>query len=135
MTAHLTAAEARALGIDTDADRAAHVAATQPRRTRRALPGHGVSACHTCGEAFTSDAAETRHVAATFHARYDTDPVVTDTDDASAHALRFPDWQCGYRWLEHRCRRPRPEYHTDHRCTCGATAHTDRHVGADTEQA
>jgi hypothetical protein len=30
-----------------------------------------VSTCHDCGEQFTTDAAETRHVAATFHARYD----------------------------------------------------------------
>jgi len=73
LTAHLTAAQARRLGIDTDADRATHVAATQPRRTRRALPGHGVSVCHTCGETFTTAAAETRHVADTGHARYETE--------------------------------------------------------------
>jgi hypothetical protein len=64
VTAHLTAAEARRLGIDVPAPRR--------RTTRRALPRAGsVSVCHTCGERFTTDAAETRHVAATFHARYD----------------------------------------------------------------
>jgi hypothetical protein len=30
-----------------------------------------VSTCHDCGERFDTDAAETRHVAATLHARYD----------------------------------------------------------------
>ena len=64
MAAHLTAAQARALGIDVPAPR--------PRPTRKALArGRQVSTCHDCGEQFTTDAAETRHVAATFHARYD----------------------------------------------------------------
>lgn len=69
MTAHLTAAQARRLGIDVPAT------AARPRRaTRLALPrGRAVSVCHTCSERFTTEAAETRHVAATLHARYDTD--------------------------------------------------------------
>lgn len=74
MTVNLTAAQARALGIDTDADRAAHVAATQPRRTPKTSPRTraDVSTCHTCAERFDTAAAETRHVADTHHARYDT---------------------------------------------------------------
>jgi hypothetical protein len=73
MTAHLTAAEARALGIALpDAAPARH------RTTRRALPrARSVSVCHTCGATFDTDAGETRHVAATFHARYDTDTETT----------------------------------------------------------
>jgi hypothetical protein len=66
MTAHLTAAQARALGLNVPAPR--------PRPTRRALPRErAVSVCHACGERFTTDAAETRHVAATLHARYQTE--------------------------------------------------------------
>jgi hypothetical protein len=65
MTAHLTAAEARRLGFDVPAT------AARPRATRKALArDRAVSTCHTCGATFTTDAAETRHVAATCHARY-----------------------------------------------------------------
>lgn len=68
MAVNLTAAQARALGLDTPATRA------RPRTTRRALPRDRTpSTCHACGERFDTDAAETRHVAATLHARYDTD--------------------------------------------------------------
>jgi hypothetical protein len=63
VTAHLTAAQARALGLDVPAPR--------PRLTRRTVPrARSVSVCHACGARFDTDAAETRHVAATFHARY-----------------------------------------------------------------
>jgi hypothetical protein len=66
MTAHLTPGQARALGLDVPAPR--------PRTTRKALPrGRAPSTCHACGATFTTDAAETRHVAVTFHARYDCD--------------------------------------------------------------
>jgi hypothetical protein len=66
VTAHLTAAEARALGIDPPPAR--------HRTTRAALPrARAVSVCHTCGDRFDTDAGETRHVAATGHVRYDCD--------------------------------------------------------------
>jgi hypothetical protein len=65
MTAHLTAAQARRLGIDVPAT------AARPRATRKALArDRAVSVCHDCGARFDTEAAETRHVAATFHARY-----------------------------------------------------------------
>lgn len=75
MTAHLTPAQARALGIG-------NTLPVVPRRTtRRALArDRATSTCHACGATFTTDAAETRHVAATFHARYDTD-TERSTDD------------------------------------------------------
>lgn len=73
MTAHLSAAEARALGIDVPG------AGPRPRMTRRALRrDHAVSTCHDCAATFDTDAAETRHVADTHHARYDVD-IETDT--------------------------------------------------------
>jgi hypothetical protein len=75
MTAHLTAAQARALGIMNTLP----VVVPHKRTTRKALPRErAMSVCHTCGERFTSDAAETRHVAATLHARYDTDGLRSD---------------------------------------------------------
>ena len=40
------------------------------RTTRKVARGPYVSECFDCGEAFTTQAAETRHVAATRHARY-----------------------------------------------------------------
>lgn len=64
----LTAAQAKAMGIVGGAP------ATAPsgrRTTRHQLPRQGAtSTCQTCGETFTSDAAETRHVADTLHPRY-----------------------------------------------------------------
>ena len=78
MAAHLTAAEARALGITAPAGRT--------RTTRKAAPGHGRSRCYDCGQLFTTAAAETRHVAAG-HCRYESvltptayDRTMTDTD-------------------------------------------------------
>lgn len=65
MPAHLTPAQARALGVDVPASSGAG------RRTRKAAPGHGVSRCATCGETFTTDAAEDRHVTAG-HNRFET---------------------------------------------------------------
>jgi hypothetical protein len=61
----LTPAQARRLGIDVPPS------AGVTRRTRRAVPGHGTSRCTTCGETFTTDAAETRHVTRG-HNRYET---------------------------------------------------------------
>lgn len=63
MTAHLTPAQARKLGIDVPD-------APKVRQTRKALPGHGTSTCCTCGEVFTTIASEDRHVKATLHPRY-----------------------------------------------------------------
>jgi hypothetical protein len=64
--ARLSPARARALGIVSPS-------AGVPRRTRRAVPGHGISRCHNCGEVFTTDAAETRHVDThPGHCRYQT---------------------------------------------------------------
>lgn len=78
MTAHLTPAQARALArylTPDQIERLGPVLEHTPRRTtRRAVPrDRAVSTCHACAEQFTTDAAETRHVAATLHARYDTD--------------------------------------------------------------
>jgi hypothetical protein len=55
--AKLSPARARALGLDVPPS-----AGVTRRRNRRAVPGHGTTRCHDCGETFTSDAAETRHV-------------------------------------------------------------------------
>ena len=62
MTAHLTAAEARKLGLD--------VPATKKRTTRRTAKGPYLTVCHDCGETFTTQAAETRHLDDTRHCRY-----------------------------------------------------------------
>lgn len=63
MAAHLTATEARRLGITAPAGR--------PRTTRKTEPrGGAVTTCHRCGARFTTDAAEARHVVETHHARY-----------------------------------------------------------------
>jgi hypothetical protein len=68
VTAHLTAAQARALGIGNTLP----IVPARKRTTRRALPRErAVSVCHVCGAVFTSAAAETRHVAETVHARFD----------------------------------------------------------------
>lgn len=69
MAVRLTPGQARALGI-----RVPPSAGVPRRTTRTAVPGHGVSRCHTCGEVFTTDAAETRHVDANRgHCRYPSD--------------------------------------------------------------
>lgn len=69
----LTAAQARALGIDGGAPGENKEEIPVRRRTRRQLPrDRAISTCHNCGQVFTTDAAETRHVAETHHARYDT---------------------------------------------------------------
>ena len=66
----LTPAQARALGIDPpDAVTAASAPARRARRP--AGPAHYHTVCHNCGEVFTTQAAETRHLDATRHARYE----------------------------------------------------------------
>lgn len=71
--ARLTAAEART----ALAKRRYEIPdAVTPRRrtTRKAVPRAGYrSTCHTCAAVFTTDAAETRHVNATGHARYESE--------------------------------------------------------------
>jgi hypothetical protein len=63
VTVHLTTAQARALGVTT--------APARKRTTRQALPRDGaVTVCHTCGDRFTTDAGETRHVDNVHAARF-----------------------------------------------------------------
>ena len=64
MTARLTVAEARALGLTS--------AAVKPKRTTRKVgrgPYH--TRCRTCGVEFTTAASEDRHVHDTHHVRYE----------------------------------------------------------------
>ena len=67
MTARrMTVAEARAAGLLDTAKPTG-----RRRTTRETAPRDGaVTVCVDCGQRFTTDAAETRHVAATRHARY-----------------------------------------------------------------
>ena len=62
MTARLTPAEAKALGLD--------VKATKTRTTRKTAPGPYRTRCDTCGETFTTRAGEDRHVNEARHWRY-----------------------------------------------------------------
>ena len=65
MTAvHVTAAQAKKLGI-TPTEPAPSV---RPRRRRARSPYATV--CHDCGETFTTQASETRHLDDTRHCRY-----------------------------------------------------------------
>ena len=67
----LTKAEIRALGINPDEyDAVVSTPRSSRRRTRQTAPGRYGSECHDCGAVFTTQAAETRHVAHTGHARY-----------------------------------------------------------------
>src|SRR4029077_7244607 len=64
MTAvHLTAAQARALGVDTP---------VKAKTTRKVAAGPYWSRCKSCAVEFTSYASEDRHVKEFHHARYDT---------------------------------------------------------------
>jgi hypothetical protein len=64
VAAHLTEAEARALGLD--------VKAARVRTTRRTVKGAPYrTRCCTCDEVFDTEAAENRHVAGTTHRRYE----------------------------------------------------------------
>ena len=64
MIARMTAAQARAAGIDLSTARPAKV------RTRRVAKGHYHTRCHTCGDEFNTMAAEDRHLNDTGHRRY-----------------------------------------------------------------
>ena len=72
MPAHLTAAQAKALGIEAGGEDVVAGAGKSPARTRQRRTARGpyASECYDCGEAFTTQAAETRHLNATHHARY-----------------------------------------------------------------
>ena len=63
MTARISVAEARRLGIDVPA---------KTSRNRTVARGPYRSVCHTCGTVFTTYAGEDRHVHDTHHARYST---------------------------------------------------------------
>lgn len=64
MAARLTAAEARAIGLD--------VKPTRARTTRKVAKGRYHTTCHTCGEHFMTIASEDRHLAAhPDHRRYE----------------------------------------------------------------
>lgn len=58
----LSAAEAKALGLDVKG---------KPARQRRTARGSYHTVCHSCGEEFTTQASEDRHLTATRHARYE----------------------------------------------------------------
>jgi hypothetical protein len=64
MPAHLTSAEARALGLPAPPGRGS----TKDRRT---AGGPYLTICKSCGDQFTSMAAEDRHLHETKHIRYD----------------------------------------------------------------
>jgi hypothetical protein len=63
VTARLTAAEARAIGITASAS-------TRGRTTRRVARGPYRTTCTRCGATFHTQAAEDRHLTATRHTRY-----------------------------------------------------------------
>jgi len=63
VTAHLSEAEARRLGLVAPA--------SKKRTTRKAADGPYHTRCCACREEFTVEAAETRHVESTSHARYE----------------------------------------------------------------
>jgi hypothetical protein len=71
MTAHISPAEARSLGLlgKAPANTPRNIPAKK-RTTRKAEPRAGaVSECHVCHERFSTDAAETRHIEQYRHAR------------------------------------------------------------------
>lgn len=63
MTARITTAEARALGLD--------VKPSSSRTTRKVARGPYHTVCVRCREDFTTAASEDRHVTETHHARYE----------------------------------------------------------------
>jgi len=63
MTARLTEAEARKLGLDVPKKKA--------RTTRKTAAGPYHTRCKKCGEEFTTQAAEDRHLKVTRHVRYE----------------------------------------------------------------
>ncbi|HSV39796.1 MAG TPA: hypothetical protein VLI04_13650 [Nocardioidaceae bacterium] len=63
---HLTRKQAEALGLN-GGDK--HPRAKQPRKRKPKRAYH--TRCTTCGEEFTTEASEERHLASAHHARYE----------------------------------------------------------------
>jgi hypothetical protein len=89
MTVRMTRAQARAAGVPdardgrvSPASRAVNPGNVKPRRRQ---PEPYATVCHDCGERFTSQAAETRHLNATKHACYQLE-LVLDVADAAGDA-------------------------------------------------
>lgn len=64
MSARLTAREARAIGLELP------TAPAGKRTAQRRLRALYASTCAACGDPFTSEAAEVRHMTATGHRRF-----------------------------------------------------------------
>ena len=89
MPAHLTAAQARALGIA-----ATGAVPARKQATRKAAPRAGtVTVCHVCGERFTGETGEARHTVTARHYRYDWLPFasMTDTDPTPPDGTELSD--------------------------------------------
>lgn len=78
MVARITAKEAQRLGLDVKAKRT---------KNRAEAKGPYLSRCKTCGQEFTVEASEDRHVNETHHARYEV--LIERNTDASER--RVPD--------------------------------------------
>lgn len=65
MTARITAAEARAMGLDVSKP-------ARVRTTRKEAKGPYHTRCCACGEEFTARTTETKHVEEVRHYRYET---------------------------------------------------------------
>jgi hypothetical protein len=79
MPVHLTAQQARALGVD--ATHGSRVVSPRRRTTRKAVPASECSEnrCHTCGNVYKTEPGQVRHAAATGHLRFDCVLAVTVT--------------------------------------------------------
>ena len=87
MPAHLTAAQAKALGIKAGEGDVVAGASKSPARTRQRRTARGpyASECFDCGATFDTQASETRHLNATRHARYQLQFVIEGGTDGGPH--------------------------------------------------